>query len=158
MSVYASGSIEVILKAPVPTEELSEARGVAYVYTKGKKLNINFDGNWYFDDVIDLIKPLNKYIKSGSISYQSYENDENARATFVNGDWKEEWEQTYYESDLPNIDISSTKRVSEILNAIADDYAYCTGISETKEMFEKFGLTEEEFKLYGLDWLTPEGE
>ena len=158
MSAYANGSIEVILKTPVPTEELEEARGSGDVYTDGKNLEIDFDGNWYFDSIIDLMKPLNKYIKSGTITYWCEEDNGNARAIFVNGGWKEEWEQTYYESDLPNIDISSTKRVSEILNAIADDYAYCTGISETKEMFEKFGLTEEEFKLYGLDWLTPEGE
>lgn len=156
MSVIAGGSIDVTLKTPAPKDKLDLIRNFATVYTDDKTLEIEFEGNWWLETIIELIKPINDYIESGKITYWSDEGD--AKATFVDGYWNEEWQQTYYESDLPNADISSTKRVSEILNAIADDYAYCTGISETKEMFEKFGLTEEEFKLYGLDWLTPEGE
>lgn len=154
MSAYANGSIEVILKTPVPTEELEEARDSGYVYTDGKNLNIEFDGSWYFDSVIDLMKPLNKHIESGTITYHD-EEDGNARANFVNGNWKAEWEQTYYMSDLPDSDVSSTERVAKILNSIANEYS---NIGDAKAMFERVGLTENEFTVYGLDWLTPEGE
>lgn len=155
MSAYASGSIEAILKTPIPDKKLEEVQGSVDVHTDGKNLEIDFDGNWYFDSIIDLMKPLNKYIKSGTITYWCEEDDGNARATFVNGGWEEEWEQTYYMSDLPDCDISSTERVAKILNSIASEYS---NIGDAKAMFERIGLTKNEFTVYGLDWLTPEGE
>lgn len=156
MSVIAGGSIDVTLKTPAPKDQLDLIRNVATVYTDGKTLEIEFEGNWWLETIIELIEPINDYIESGKITYWSDEGD--AKATFVDGYWNEEWQQTYYESNLPNADISSTKRVSEILNAVTDDYACYAGIADARALFERVKMTEEEFKLYGLEWLMPEGE
>lgn len=153
MSVLASGCITMKMKKRVPGRiiHIVEEDFGSFDHN-GLEYNIDFDGNWRLDSVIDSLEPLELYIESGSINYWSDEGD--ARAAFVNGWWAEEYEQKFYMSDLPDSDISSTKHVAQILNIIANQLMEGSDSSEAvRVLLHGCKLTEKEIHLYGLDWL-----
>lgn len=158
MSVYAYGTVTMKMKCEVPEEVIKTAEKNINLHHAGMEYEANFDGNWYLDDVIDAVKPLDPYIKSGNLTYWCDEGDSaRARATFVDGIWVEEWQETYYPSDLPTREVSSTDRVSKILNTIAENLEKRFGYDFMKHflMYDCY-LSKEEVKMYKLDWIKEE--
>ena len=153
MSVWASGSIYMTAKETIPEELITGLKecGLSVGRTKHDYI-FEFDGNWYLEDLIDTISVFNPYLKSGTIHY--HDDDGHAQAIFTGDGWKEEWEQYYYESDLPNHSISSTERVKNILNTIAEELMDGSDSGEAvRILLGECKLTDEEVRLYGLDWL-----
>ena len=159
MSVYAYGTVTMKMKCEVPEEVIKTAEKNINLHYAGMEYEANFDGNWYLDDVIDAVKPLNPYIESGNLTYWCDEGDSaRARATFVDGIWVEEWQETYYPSDLPTYYVSSTERVAKILHEIASILSAQSSIYKEKALspesvFKHCGLTDDEIKLYKLEQL-----
>ena len=153
MSVLASGTVEMDLKGHLP-KELVDAANETFrtISINGTMCYIEFDGNWWLEDVIDTIEPFNPYVKSGHISYWSDEGD--GFAVFKNGKWEEEWEQSYYESELPTSDLSATPRVAKILNTVAESLMSGSDSEQAiRVLFRDCKLTDEEIELYNLKWL-----
>ena len=153
MSVLAGGSVEMTMKSEAPEEIIKQVEEeFGDIIRHDLQYTIEFEGNWWMEDVIDNLEPLNPYIESGHISYWSDEGD--AVAEFNYGMWREEWEEKYYASDLPNPEVSNTSRVSEILNTIANDLmAYSDSSEAIRILFDECKLTDKEIKYYNLSWL-----
>lgn len=154
MSVFASGSAVMKMKKHPPEKIIELVKEEFGEFTRnGLDYIVEFEGNWMFDSVMSALEVLNPYVDSGTVAYWCDEGDE-ASAEFRDGAWREEWQEKYFPSDLPNNDISSTPRVAEILNTIAGDMMDCSDSSEAiRVLLHKCRLTDSEIEYYGLNWL-----
>lgn len=153
MSVMADASIEMKMKQTVPEKVLSLVKeDIGEITVSDLNYCADVGGNWRLDDIIAALEVLNPYIEAGSISYWSDEGD--ARVEFCDGVWREEWEERYYHSELPNSELSETNRVKEILTIIAKDlmasYRTATLIDL---LLNKCKLTDKEIELYDFSWI-----
>ncbi len=153
MSIMAAGLVQFEAKEPVPENILNSVKKNINLKVYDSEYEAEFNGNWRLDDVTDVLKPLNPYIKTGHISYWSDEGD-GCAADFVDGEWCEEWEEKYYPSELPTYEVSETPRVAEILNLIANDLMTLSDSSEAiRVLFDVCKLTDSEIQIYNLGWL-----
>ena len=154
MSVIAGGAITMKMRKKVPDKIIKLISEEFHLNTDNLDYEIEFDGNIWLSDIIDELEILNPYIEIGKITYWSDEGNANAFFDAETEMWIEEWQETYYPSDLPDCLVCSTSRMKEIISTIVDNIMDCSDSELARKiLLEECKLTDKEISIFGLSWL-----
>ena len=154
MSNWATGSGTILFNEMPPQakqDKFKEFFCGCYFDDEEKKVDFDFDGNYYADDVFDMMDRMTEYTKDGWVDCESdSEGTCKCYWNYCGSGYIRDYANEYYESDLPTDEVFKTERVKEIVSTLAR-YLKEETVWFNDIVKNELKLTDKEINVLGLE-------